>query len=61
MREHNSGKGCRYTKCRWPVKLIHSEEYPSKSEALKRESCIKELPRAKKLTVAISFSETKQV
>ncbi|MCK4810384.1 MAG: GIY-YIG nuclease family protein [Candidatus Omnitrophica bacterium] len=21
IREHNSGKGCRYTKCRWPVEL----------------------------------------
>ena len=45
---HNSGNGCRYTKSRRPVKLIHSEKHPTKSQALKRESYIKSLPRAKK-------------
>ena len=52
IRDHNSGNGCRYTKYRWPVKLIHSEEFLSKSEALKREAYIKGLTREKKLCIA---------
>ncbi|MCK4912650.1 MAG: GIY-YIG nuclease family protein [Candidatus Omnitrophica bacterium] len=52
IRDHNSGNGCRYTKYRYPVKLIHSEDYPSKSEALKRESYIKGLTQANKLKLA---------
>ncbi|MBN2121259.1 MAG: GIY-YIG nuclease family protein [Candidatus Omnitrophica bacterium] len=51
IRDHNSGNGCRYTKYRRPVKLIHSEEFPTKSAALKRESYIKGLTRAKKLKI----------
>jgi len=49
INDHNKGNGCRYTKYRWPVKLIHSEEHVSKSEAQKRESYIKGLTREKKL------------
>jgi len=33
----------------WPVKLIHSEELPTQSEAQKREARIKSLTREKKL------------
>ncbi len=51
IRDHNSGNGCRYTKYRYPVKLIHSEEYPTKAEALKREARIKHLTRFEKLTL----------
>jgi putative endonuclease len=49
VNDHNKGNGCRYTKYRWPVKLIHSEECPTKSEAQKREFYIKGLTRDKKL------------
>ena len=35
LKAHNSGNGGRYTKYRWPVKLIYSEEHPTKSEAQK--------------------------
>ena len=49
IRRHNSGRACRYTRYRRPVKLIHSEQYPTKPEALKREARIKRLPREKKL------------
>ena len=30
IQDHNSGNGCRYTKYRFPVKLVHSEGYPAK-------------------------------
>ena len=34
---HNEGRGARYTKARRPVKIVYSEEYQTKSEAMKRE------------------------
>ncbi len=49
IKAHNSGNGCRFTKYRAPVKLMHNEEVSTKPEALKREAQIKRLPRNKKL------------
>ena len=40
LKRHNEGRSA-YTKRRRPWKLIHSEEHPGKSEALKRESYLK--------------------
>ncbi len=45
---HNSGKGAKYTRSRLPVHMIYTEEYESKSEALKREAAIKKLSRPEK-------------
>ncbi len=49
VKEHNSGNGCRFTKYRAPVKLVHTERATTRSDALKREAAIKRLPRKKKL------------
>lgn len=49
IRDHNRGNGCRFTRYRIPVKLLHNEEWLTKSEALKREAQIKGLPRREKL------------
>jgi len=49
IKDHNSGKGCRFTKYRRPVKLAHNEGVASRSEALKREAQIKGLVRDRKL------------
>ncbi len=46
---HNSGKGAKYTKPRLPVKIVYSESFATKSEALKREAAIKKLSRENKL------------
>lgn len=46
---HNSGKGAKYTRSRLPVELVYSEEFTTKSEALKREAALKKLRRADKL------------
>ena len=46
---HNRGKGAKYTRQRTPVKLVYSEEFKTKSEALKREHQIKKLSRKEKL------------
>lgn len=45
---HNAGKGARYTSGRRPVRLVYSEEFQTRSEALKREHQLKRLSRAAK-------------
>ncbi len=45
---HNSGKGAKYTKHRLPVEMVYTEEFLTKSEALKRECAIKRMTRAEK-------------
>ena len=46
---HNAGKGAKYTRSRLPVKLVYSEQFDSKSDALRREYQIKQLAKAQKL------------
>ena len=46
---HNKSLGAKYTKTRLPVKLIYTECFDSKSEAMKREYQIKQLTRQQKL------------
>ncbi len=45
---HNSGKGAKYTKSRLPVRLVYSEAYSDKSQALKRECAVKKLKKYQK-------------
>jgi len=47
-RQHNAGKGSRYTRLHSPVHLVYVEEQPDLSSALRRERAIKILPHAKK-------------
>jgi putative endonuclease len=46
--KHNSGKGAKYTRARLPIKIVYSEEFPTLSEALKREAQVKKLKRVDK-------------
>ncbi len=46
--EHNSGNGAKYTRGRTPVKLVHTEEYKTQSEAMSREYAIKQKSRKQK-------------
>ncbi|MBI3242012.1 MAG: GIY-YIG nuclease family protein [Chloroflexi bacterium] len=48
VKTHNAGRGAKYTKLRRPVRLVYSENLPSRSAAQKRELAIKRLPRLKK-------------
>ncbi len=48
VREHNSGKGARFTRGRRPVVLVYSEGVASRSEALRRENAIKSMSRKEK-------------
>ena len=55
LKAHNSGNGGRYTRYRCPVKLLHSEESPTRAAAQKREARIKRLPRKKKLQLCVEI------
>ncbi len=47
-RQHDSGKGARYTRSRRPVRLVYVEECPDRAAAMKRERAIKALSRSRK-------------
>ena len=49
VKEHNQGKGAKYTRGRTPVELVYWEKKKSKSIALKREYKIKQLSRKDKI------------
>ncbi len=51
---HNRGEGAKYTRTRRPVRLIHHEEFPDKSSALKAEYAFKHQSRARKEAYLIS-------
>lgn len=49
IKEHNSSKlGAKYTKIRRPVKLVYSQQFINRSEALKEEARIKKLSHLQK-------------
>ena len=48
VREHNRGRGARYTRSRRPVRLVYMEEQPDRSSAMKRERAIQALTREQK-------------
>ena len=45
IKDHNSGRGAKYTKSRRPVLLAYYEEFATKEEAMRREWEIKQLKR----------------
>jgi putative endonuclease len=48
LRQHNLGKGARYTRDRRPVRLAYVEELPDRSSAMRREYRIKRMNRGRK-------------
>lgn len=46
---HINGKGASYTRSHKPVKIVHSEPFEEKSDALKREAEIKKMKRPDKV------------
>ena len=51
LREHESGRGAKYTRSRGPLTLVYRETQPDKGAALRREAAIKRLPRAETLAL----------
>lgn len=48
LKDHNEGRGAKYTKARLPVSLIYYEEFQTKEEAMRREYAIKHMTRSEK-------------
>jgi len=57
LREHNAGKGARYTRSRRPVRLVYWEQYSDRSGAMRREVVVKKLTRFEKQTLIQKFSD----
>lgn len=49
LKAHGNGTGARYTRGRGPLKLLYTENHPTKGFALRREAAIKSMGRAEKL------------
>jgi putative endonuclease len=54
VEQHKQGKGALYTRMRKPEKLVHVEEFDTRSEAMKREREIKRLSHGEKMDLANS-------
>ena len=58
VKEHNAGKGSKYTRAKCPVKLVYKEQYKDRSEAQVREAQIKSFTREKKLSLLKNLKGT---
>lgn len=56
-KQHNAGRGARYTRQHRPVRLVYIEPQPDMVTAMKRERAIKNLSRAKKQALIESAGE----
>jgi len=48
LRQHNAGRGAKYTRARRPVRLAYVEEQPDRGSAMRREYRIKRMSRERK-------------
>ena len=55
IKDHNSGRGAKYTKSRRPVLMAYYEEFATKEEAMRREWEIKQLKRQEKQDLVERF------
>lgn len=51
LKEHKSGKASNYTATHGAVKIVHTEQFEDRGNALRREVEIKRLSREKKLAL----------
>jgi len=54
FKAHKAGKGGRYTRSHKPVRILYSEKFKTRGEALKREAEIKSWRREEKLVLVKS-------
>lgn len=57
IKDHNDGRGAKYTKPRRPVVLVYYEEFGTKEEAMRREWEIKQMSRRDKLAIVMRAKE----
>ena len=53
-RQHNLGRGAKYTRQHGPVRLVYVESLPDRSQAMRREHEIKALKRTQKQRLILS-------
>lgn len=56
LKMHSEGKGSKYVRANMPFTLVYTEEYFTKSDALKREIFIKKLSKSEKERLISNFS-----
>lgn len=59
LKNHNDGKGAKYTRARRPVKLVYLEIWETKQEAMSREAKIKQLTRKEKEQLILAYKREK--
>lgn len=57
LKEHNAGRGARYTRSRRPLKLVYLESQGDRSTAMRRERAIKSRSRQAKLKLIRSQTQ----
>ena len=55
---HQEGRGCAYTTARRPVRLVYTEEFPTRTEARRREHQLKGWTRRKKEAIVAGDLDT---
>jgi putative endonuclease len=55
-KQHNAGRGAKYTRLHRPVKLVYIEEQENRSTAMRRELAIKKLSHDQKRKMIINSS-----
>ena len=48
LEKHNAGTGAKYTRSRRPVRIVYFEEFPTISEARRREAEVKQWSKSEK-------------
>jgi putative endonuclease len=61
VKNHNAGKGAKYTRGRGPVELVYYEERVNKAEACRREWELKKLTRKQKEELISAWQEAPEV
>lgn len=57
LKQHNSGRGAKYTRARRPVTFVYIEQAEDHSQALRREAALKRLSRKEKLALIAASSQ----
>jgi putative endonuclease len=59
-KQHNSGKGAKYTRLHQPVELVYVEPQPDQGTAMRRERFIKSMTHAKKKEMVEAYQLKKE-
>jgi putative endonuclease len=60
-RQHNQGRGARYTRQHRPVRLVYIEPQPDRASAMRREQAIKSLNHIQKKKLVQKYSSTENI